>query len=421
MELRVLGPLEVVSNNGIVTISGSMPRRLLALLGLTPGREVSTDELIAGLWPEAVSDGAGATLQSHVARLRRALPDGKWIRTGPSGYCLDLDPSDLDERVFVGAISDGHQALAQGKPSAALGAFQRALDLWRGRPYAEFVGCPSLEIESTRLEQLRVDALRGLLATELTLDDIEPPVAQLRALVQLHAADEPMWALLMLALYRTGQQAEALKAFQQARAHLVEELGIEPGPELQGMEHRILSGDPMLNPGNGLAPDPTPASKLADRRFIPERRTTSVVAIRIPSADNADPEHVLGAALVVAQWERDKGNFDAAVKTLQSAGPLVNFVERDGAVELLPSAVRLAWMLGCDALLEGLDTAVDERSPLRRVLKLHLEGLLAASRDDRAAVRLLIEALCGWESRGSVTEGAHARSDLVRLSLSHQR
>jgi len=289
VEIRVLGPLEAIAEDRVLTIPGALPARLLALLARAPGREISTDELIEGLWPDGASRGAAATLQSHVSRLRRALAPSSVIETGHAGYRLVLDPFAIDAVAFEQAVTQGRGALERGSLEESRQDLSRAMDLWRGRPYAEFTGTAVLEIEATRLEQLRIVALELLLTAELRSPDVPPPVAELHALVQLHPFHEPMWALLMWSLYRSGQQAAALDTFQRARTLLVEELGLEPGVQLQEMESRILRRDPTLDPDRSLTTCALDSSTLGEQPG-PELRVVTLLALEVDGRDPTDPE-----------------------------------------------------------------------------------------------------------------------------------
>jgi len=246
MEIWVLGTLEVSHEARAIDIRGPLPRRLLALLALTPGREVSTDRLVDGLWGEEPPAAAATTLQSHTARLRRDLPSPDFVRTGRHGYALEVDEDGVDALVLERQIAVGSKALAEGRPDEASKVLTDALRLWRGTPYAEFSDCTSLEAEAERLCSLRLDALEHRISADLGRSGVTPPVAELEALVRWHPMRESFWALLMVAQYRGGRQGEALASYQRARSKLAEELGVDPGPQLQELERLILAQDPSL-------------------------------------------------------------------------------------------------------------------------------------------------------------------------------
>ncbi len=243
----MLGTLEISHDGRAVEVRGPLPRRLLAVLALTPGREVSTDRLVEALWGESPPSAAPATLQSHVARLRRDLPVADAVRTGRHGYRLDVAEDDVDAVVLEQRVRDGGHALIQGRLDDASEILGQALELWRGAPYAEFTGCEPLEAEAERLGHLRLDALERRITADLGRPGVAPPVAELEALVRWHPMRESFWALLMGAYYRAGRQADALAAYQRARAVLSDELGVDPGPQLQEMERMVLAQDPCLD------------------------------------------------------------------------------------------------------------------------------------------------------------------------------
>ena len=250
MRVWVLGTLEISDGNGSVELRGAAPRRLLSLLAAQPGLAASPDRLIDDLWPGGPPSGATATLQSHVARLRRALPEDA-IRTDRSGYVLDIDPADDDAVRFARDVERGSSFLLKARHADASELLTGALNLWRGTPYSEFPDCLRLRDESERLQALHLDAVEHRIAADLGLSGATPPIAELEALVRWHPLRESFWVLLMSALYRVGRQGDALAAYQRARLALDEELGVSPGPALQEMERRVLAQDPSLE-GHGI-------------------------------------------------------------------------------------------------------------------------------------------------------------------------
>lgn len=247
MKIWVLGTLEVSHGDRAVDVRGQLPRRLLALLALTPGREVGTDRLVHGLWGDGAPPAAAATLQSHVARLRRDLGVPDVVRTGRHGYLLDVTENDVDALVLERDLDRGSTALLAGRPDEAGTVLADALGLWRGTPYAEFAGCEPLEAEAERLCTVRLDALERRISADLGRPGVAPPVAELEALVRWHPMRESFWALLMCAQYRAGRQADALASYQRARSTLADELGIDPGPALQELERLVLAQDPSMD------------------------------------------------------------------------------------------------------------------------------------------------------------------------------
>lgn len=255
----MLGSLEVSHDGRPVDVRGPLPRRLLALLARTPGQEVSPDSLVDGLWGEAPPTAPGQTLQSHVARLRRALPDPGLVRTGRHGYLLDVPPEAVDAVVFEQRIEEGTRHVLAGRLDRGSVVLADALALWRGPAYGEFVDCPELAVEGARLERLRLDAVEHRLSADLGRPGVVAPVAELEALVRWHPTHEGFWALLMVAQYRAGRQSDALASYQRARRVLADELGVDPGTALRELERLVLAQDPSLD-------GPTVSSFLPSRR-----------------------------------------------------------------------------------------------------------------------------------------------------------
>jgi DNA-binding SARP family transcriptional activator len=270
MEFHILGPLEALDEGRSVALGGSKQRALLAVLLLHANETLSADRLIDDLWGERPPATAGKTLQVHVSRLRRALAAGNgsngMVVTRERGYELQLDPERLDLYRFERLVADGRRALAEEGPERAVCKLEEALSLWRGRPLGELVCEPFAQREIARLDEFRVDALERLIEAKLELGRHDEVVGQLETLIGEHPYREPLRAQLMLALYRSDRQADALQAYQDARRKLVEELGIEPGERLRELERKILEQSPELAPpkpqGRGTrgAPRPPAAS-----------------------------------------------------------------------------------------------------------------------------------------------------------------
>jgi predicted ATPase/DNA-binding SARP family transcriptional activator/class 3 adenylate cyclase len=247
MEFRILGPLEVCTDSGPKLDLAGKQKALLALLLLHANEAVSTDRLIDGLWGAEPPDTAGKALQVYVSRLRKLLePEGRSLLvTRPPGYALDLGEHELDLHRFEQLRAEAEAALSRDPAIAEL-KLRKALALWRGPPLADFAFEPFAQSEISRLEELHVAALEAWIDAVLALGRHADVVGELEALVAKHPLRERLRAQLMLALYRSRRQAEALDAYQAARRALVDELGIEPSPELQELEGLILRQDPSL-------------------------------------------------------------------------------------------------------------------------------------------------------------------------------
>jgi DNA-binding SARP family transcriptional activator len=246
VRFRILGQLEVEGPAGEIRLGGAKQRTLLALLLLHANEVVPTGTLIELLWTEAPPADAAKALQVQVSRLRRAL-DADVLRTLPGGYLLEVDPGEFDLRRFEELAAAGRELLAKGDAAAARGTLADALELWRGTPLAEFAMNPLARREAGRLEELRLATLEDRIDADLALGAHRQLVGELEALVARHPLRERLRAQLMLALYRAGRQADALAAYRDARRALVDELGIEPGRELQELEQSILRQDTALD------------------------------------------------------------------------------------------------------------------------------------------------------------------------------
>jgi WD40 repeat protein/DNA-binding SARP family transcriptional activator len=252
MDFRILGPLEALDEGRTVALSGSKQRALLALLLLHPNETLSRDRLIDELWGEHPPDTATKTVQVHVSRLRKTLGAAAGnganglVVTRDHGYELTLAEEQLDARQFERLLAEGSEELRAGRPELAVPALKRALSLWRGPAFADLAYEPFVQREIARLEDLRIDALEQLIDAKLALGRHTEVIGQLETLIGEHPYRERLHAQLMLALYRSERQADALQAYQNARRTLVGELGIEPGERLRALEQGILNQDPQL-------------------------------------------------------------------------------------------------------------------------------------------------------------------------------
>jgi DNA-binding SARP family transcriptional activator len=253
MEFRILGPLEALEEGRVVALGGSRQRALLAVFLLHRGETLSTDRLIDELWGERAPATAAKTVQVYISRLRKALAGGDGngsagvVATREHGYELELDPERLDAHRFERLVAEGRSELAAGRPERAAAALEEALSLWRGPPLADLAYEPFAQGEIARLEGLRVAALEELIDANLALGRHAEVIGELERLIAGHPYRERPRAQLMLALYRSDRQADALQAYQDARRALVEELGIEPGERLRELERAILAQDPALH------------------------------------------------------------------------------------------------------------------------------------------------------------------------------
>ena len=248
MEFRILGPLEVSDGDRLLRLSGVKQKALLALLLLHANEVVSVDRLIDELWGEEPPEKAANALQARVSQLRKALgrSGSEALVTRAPGYLLEVGPGDLDVERFVRLAGDGRRALAQGDAAGAAATLGAALALWRGPALADFAYEPFAQGEIARLEEARLAALEERLEADLALGRHGELGGELESLITAHPLRERLRGQLMLALYRSGRQAEALEAYQETRRVLVEELGIEPSPPLRELHAAILNQDAAL-------------------------------------------------------------------------------------------------------------------------------------------------------------------------------
>jgi predicted ATPase/DNA-binding SARP family transcriptional activator len=271
MAVRLLGPLEVDVSGEPVRFEGAKQRTLFAVLALRAPEAVSADELVEALWGEEQPGGVGQALQKQISRLRRRLGDaGERLRHRPPGYALDVEPEAIDFRRFEELLRSARAALGRDDPERAAAELEAALAEWRGEALADYRFDEFAQREIARLEELRMEAVEERLAAQLAGGGGEEVVGELQALVAEHPLRERLRGQLMVALYRAGRQADALETMRAGRQLLVEELGIEPGPELRRLERMILAHDSELTaerPGAGLVGRlPAPANQTIGRR-----------------------------------------------------------------------------------------------------------------------------------------------------------
>ena len=249
LQFRVLGPVEVSDGGRSLPLGGPKQRALLADLILNAGSIVSTARLIDDLWGEDSPPTAGHTVETYIARLRRVLRDGSApgvLLTRPPGYILDVAPDHVDAFRFEQLVRDSAAAAGRGDDVGASALLHAALALWRGQALADVADMPFARGAARRLNDQHLLALERRIESDLRLGRAQDLVPELEALAASHPYHEPFHRQLMLALYRSGRQSEALAAFRRARGLLAGELGIEPGPDLRRMEQAILRQDPEL-------------------------------------------------------------------------------------------------------------------------------------------------------------------------------
>jgi YVTN family beta-propeller protein len=247
IEFRLLGALEVVDGDRPLTLGRPKQRALLAVLLLHRGEPVSSERLVDELWGQEAPASAIKIVQGYVSSLRKELGDGVLVTRG-HGYLLAAAPGQVDVDRFESLVAEGRRALQEGDPRVASQRLRGALGVWRGPPLADFAYESFAQAEIARLQESRLGALEERIDAELALGEHAQLVGELEGLVREHPLRERLIGQLMLALYRSGRQADALETYREARRRLVEELGIEPSSDLQQLERAILTQDPALKP-----------------------------------------------------------------------------------------------------------------------------------------------------------------------------
>ena len=344
-EFRILGPFEVVEQGHALALGGPRQRAVLAMLLLQRGQVVTTDRLIDELWDERPPRAPEKTIQVYVSRLRKILGGGM-LETSGRGYRLAISADQVDADRFDYLSGEGRAALAGGEPARASELLHTALDLWRGPALADLAGQGFAQRDIERLTDLRLATVEERIEAELALGGGGGLVSELEVLVAANPLRERLRGQLMLALYRSRRQAEALDAYRSGRSLLIDELGLEPGRELRDLQARILQHDPGLNPPartvgseNGHA-NQAIALPPADLR-VARSRTPAVAPVAAILA--------LAAAVIVAVLVTSQGGTAAIGRALRAPG-LGVFDDRSGqplsAAALAGVPTRLASAFG---------------------------------------------------------------------------
>ena len=278
----LLGPMRVQRGAVLVPVSPGKQSTLLAALLLNAGQVVPVHDLADLLWESRPPPSARASLQTYVMRLRKSLGDRdhSLITAGPGGYMIMLGRGRLDVELFESSLAAARKMMRAGSPADAAARLRAALALWRGQPLAGLASETLALREVPRLTEMRLQALEARIDADLILGHHAHVITELRQLAAVNPLRERLHALLMLALYRDGQQAGALAAYQVVRNVLVGELGTEPGPELRQLQQRILTADPELaSPSAGCA-----TAALQPAGTTRRQSAAAVVPRQLPSA-----------------------------------------------------------------------------------------------------------------------------------------
>lgn len=294
LEIRVLGPLEVLVEGERRELEKGNVRALVVLLALDAGKPVASERIVDLLWPERPPPTAREMVRIYVARARKRLGE-EAISTRPGSYVLEADPDSVDGLRFERLLKEGSRKLEAQDAAGAAAALEQALALWRGPPLAELESLQFVRHEKARLEELHLEAVEGRLDAELELGRAGELVPELEGLVRTHPYRERLRGQLMLALYRSGRQTDALARYREGRHVLADEIGIEPGPDLKTLEMAILKQDPGLQ---RRAPPPSPrAVNRAPRAPRRRLRVAVLVVLIVVAGAIAVPLALLGGGL----------------------------------------------------------------------------------------------------------------------------
>ena len=383
LEFRVLGPLEVVDGARVVPLSGRNQRALLALLLLRANEPVSTERLVDRLWGEHPPRTATTSLQNTISQLRKLL-GAELLVTRPSGYALVLDPAQIDLSRFEALAHEAREA----EPAERAALLRRALELWRGAPLADLELEDFAQDEIHRLEDLRLGVLEERIAADLDVHVDAELVAEIEALVRANPLRERPRAQLMLALYRSGRQADALTAYHDARRTLVEELGIEPGPELQALYGSILRQERTLV----RVPPPALEDHYDDvLRALLSGRLVPVLGPAAACVAGQELARLLAQRFDLADESRGLAYISQAVAARNGIGPLHDelhlALDRDiepsplhGWLAALPPLLRRRGLPQLLIVSTGFDTSV-ERAFGAAAEELDVVAYVASGRD----------------------------------------
>lgn len=387
MDFAILGPLVVHVDGRSLDLGGRKQRAVLAMLLLDANRVVALDHLIDRLWGEEPPPTATTALHVYVSHLRRLLEPARragsaWtvLVTEAPGYKLVVDEAHLDSACFEAEVGTGLRLLASGRPQEASGMLRQALGRWRGPVLADFQGEAFTMTEAARLDELRLQAIEERLAADLASGAHRDVVGELEAHVAAFPYRERLWGLLMVALYRSQRQADALRAFTRARSVLSEELGLEPGPALRRLENDILAHSPTLEwqppaaePARSVGPvvsrahDPGASTEGGPQAFVGRRRELAALEAAVGEISGGS------ARTVLVSGEPGIGKtrlVDELVRIVtSSAGPMVAWghcPEGEGAPPYWPWATVLEELVvaGGEAAIAALRPVAGEISQI---------------------------------------------------------
>jgi DNA-binding SARP family transcriptional activator/pimeloyl-ACP methyl ester carboxylesterase len=422
VEFRVLGPLEVTAGGRPLGLAGARTRAVLAILLVHANQVVSSDRLVEQLWPGHAAGKATDSLQVRLSELRKALRaagEADRLVTRPPGYLLRVRPGELDTQRFEQLAAEGNSALAAGDAATAVERLDLALGLWRGPALADFDMVPSARAEAGRLEEQRLAALESRADALLACARPRDLIAELETLTAAHPLRERFWSQRMLALYRAGRQADALRAYQELRDVLVAELAIEPGPELRELHTRILRQDPALE-------SPVPERAGAAPGVVPQTRyvqTSDGIHIAFQAIGEGERDMVLVPGLMSHLeliWEdHETADF---YQRLARLGRLILFDKRDTGL-----SDRASGTMSLEERMEDVRAVMQAAGSSRAVLFGYSEGapmsiLFAATYPERVTALILASASARWFPAPGYPcgQGAQEMYDALRDIAAHR-
>jgi DNA-binding SARP family transcriptional activator len=380
LDFRYLGPFQVI-NEEPLPLGGPRQRAVLVLLLMNRGETITADRMIDELWGEHPPSTVSKAIHVYVSNLRKVIGDGVLL-TQDGGYAINVEPDQVDADRFEDLVARGRTALERGYPFVARQRLREALGLWRGRPLADFSYHQFAQAEIARLEEARVAALEDRIDADLAVGGHLALVPELETHVRAHPARERLWGQLMVALYRSGRQADALERYRRARRILIDEFAIEPGRELKEIERAILIQDPTLDPPalppnlesapprTGQTPASPPGQDLGTSRHTdgarddlgapPSRAPASrarlaaaLHAARLTIAEPLKPRLAHARRVIDAHWPERRRAIASGAALLLAAVIVVAVLTTGGGSKRQPVAHPLTGCSGCVASISA--------------------------------------------------------------------